>query len=342
MSAISFRVLRLLADGEFHSGVEIARELGVSRGTVWNAVGALDAAGVEIYRVRSRGYRLPYPLSLLDRAAVARHAGFEASRFAIEVVEVAESTNTALMQRAAAGAANGTVIAAEWQQSGRGRMGRAWHAGLGGGITFSLLWRFTQGAGALAGLSLAAGVGVVRAISKLGAGDVELKWPNDVLWRGGKLAGMLIEMQGDALGPSAVAIGIGVNVRLSDAIRSRIDQPAADLETACGRAIDRSQALGVMLEALALVLDTFSREGFAPLRAEWERYHAYQGREVSVTLPGGRTDVGVAQGVGDDGALIFQARDTVRRLHSGELSLRLAAAPSRDDGASGARARSRA
>jgi BirA family transcriptional regulator, biotin operon repressor / biotin---[acetyl-CoA-carboxylase] ligase len=168
---------------------------------------------------------------------------------------------------------------------------------------------------------------LVRAISRLGARNVELKWPNDVLWRGGKLAGLLIEMQGDALGPSAVVIGIGVNVRLPQALERCIDQPAADLETACGAAIDRSHALGVILEELARVLDTFSCEGFAPLRAEWERHHAHQGMEVRVTLPGGRDDVGVARGVGDDGALLFETGNAVRRLHSGELSVRAAWAP---------------
>ena len=327
MTGVSFSVLRLLADGEFHSGSAIARELGVSRGTVWNAVRDLESAGLDVYRVRSRGYRLPQPVSLLDREAIARHAGAAASRFAIEVVDATESTNTMLMQRAVAGAANGTVIAAEWQHGGRGRMGRTWHAGIGSGITFSVLWRFAQGAGALAGLSLAAGVAMVRAISRLGAEDVELKWPNDVLWRGGKLAGLLIEMHGDALGPSAVVIGIGVNVRLTDALKGRIDQPAADLETVCGAAIDRSGALGVMLEELARVLDTFSRAGFAPLRAEWERHHAHQGMEVCVTLPGGRNDLGVARGVGEDGALLFETGNAVRRLHSGELSVRAANAP---------------
>jgi BirA family biotin operon repressor/biotin-[acetyl-CoA-carboxylase] ligase len=326
MTGVSFSVLRLLADGDFHSGSAIARELGVSRGTVWNAVRDLEAAGLDIYRVRSRGYRVAQPVSLLDRDTIVRHAGAEASRFAIEVIDSTESTNTILMQRVAAGAANGTVIAAEWQHGGRGRMGRTWHAGIGSGLTFSMLWRFAQGAAAMAGLSLAAGVAMVRAISRLGARDVELKWPNDVLWRGGKLAGLLIEMQGDALGPSVVVIGVGVNVRVPEALRSRIDQPAADLETACGVAIDRSHALGVILEELARVLDTFSREGFAPLRAEWERHHAHQGMEVSVTLPGGRGDVGVARGVGDDGALLFETGNAVRRLHSGELSLRAAKA----------------
>ena len=96
-----------------------------------------------------------------------------------------------------------------------------------------------------------------------------------------------------------------------------------------------------MLSALAPVLDTFSRDGFAPLRAEWERYHVHQGREVSVTLPGGRTDVGMAQGVGDDGALLFETGNAVRRLHSGEIRPWEAEAPSRDEGASGARERSR-
>jgi BirA family biotin operon repressor/biotin-[acetyl-CoA-carboxylase] ligase len=319
MSGSTLDVLRCLSDGEFHSGEALARKLDISRGTVWNAVAALDAAGLEVYRVRGRGYRLSQPVSLLDARAIAQHAGGAAERFSIEVVDVAASTNTLLARRAAAGAPGGTVIAAERQESGRGRMGRPWHSGLGGGITFSLLWRFEQGASALAGLSLGAGVAVIRALEKLGGRDVQLKWPNDVVWCGGKLAGILIELQGDALGPSAVVVGIGLNVRLSDAVRSRIDQPVADLETACGCAIDRSTVLGIVLAELATVLDAFSREGFAPLRAEWESHHAHQGKAVALKLPDGRTHEGVARGVGDDGALLFDQGGAIRRLHSGEL-----------------------
>jgi len=321
-TALTFRILRLLADGDFHSGATLARRLDVSRGTVWNAVRALDGLGLEVHRVPGRGYRLAEPFSLLDRAAIARHAGDASARLAIEVADVADSTNSMLMARAATGAASGTVLAAEWQESGRGRRGRAWHAGLGGGVTFSLLWRFVQGPSALAGLSLAAGLALVRAMSALGAGDVALKWPNDVLWRNGKLAGLLIEMHGDALGPSAVVIGIGINVRLSDAVRSRIDQPAEDLETASGGAVDRNAVLGRVLAELTSMLDAFSRDGFAPLRAEWERHHAHQDQAVTVTLPDGRSHEGIARGVGDDGALLFETGNAVRRLHSAELSLR--------------------
>ena len=342
MTGLSFKVLRMLADGEFHSGAALARTLGVTRGTVWNAVRALDNAGLSVYKVRGRGYKLSQSVSLLDREQIATHIGGRASRFKIEVLDVSESTNTTLMQRAAAGAPAGTVIAAEWQRSGRGRMGRPWHASLGGALTFSVLWRFTQGASALAGLSLAAGVALIRALAQLGVHEARLKWPNDVLWHGDKLAGLLIEMQGDALGPSAVVIGVGLNVRLSEEVRSRIDQPASDLETACGRALDRSAVLGAVLAQLAPVLDAFSEEGFAPMREEWERYHAHQGESVALKLPNGRVEQGIARGVADDGALLFQTGMAVRRLHSGEISLREARTPGAAGAAKTPRARSRA
>ena len=315
-------MLHRLADGRFHSGAVLARALGVSRGTVWNAVRALESAGLAVYKVRGRGYRLAAPVSLLERNATVRYAGAGASRFELEIVQETGSTSIDLIQRAAAGAAAGTVIAAESQTKGRGRLGRSWHAELGGALTFSLLWRFAQGAGALAGLSLAAGVALIRALTRLGAAEVRLKWPNDVIWRGGKLAGILIEMQGDALGPSAAVIGIGLNVRLSEAAREVIDQPAVDLETACSRALDRNEVLGLVLDELGQVLEQFSSEGFGPLRAEWERYHAYQNEPVEVLLPGGRAERGTARGVAEDGALLFETASGVRRLHSGELRVR--------------------
>ncbi len=321
-TALSFRLLRLLSDGEFHSGAVLACELEVSRGTIWNAVRALETLGVEVYRVRGRGYRLAEAVSLLDARAVAQHACEHAARFSIELVDVVNSTNSILLARAGEGGASGTVLAAEWQESGRGRQGRAWHAGIGCGVTFSLLWRFSLGAAALAGLSLATGLALVRAVRKLGAHEAELKWPNDVLWRGGKLAGTLIEMHGDALGPSTVVIGIGLNVRLSDAMRTRIDQPAADLESACRRGLNRSAIMGAVLAELAPVLDGFAEGGFAPMRLEWERHHAHQDKRVLVKLPDGRTHEGIARGVADDGAFLLETGNALRRLHSVEVGVR--------------------
>lgn len=323
MNTLTFQALRLLADGEFRSGEDIARALGVSRASVWNALHKLDGAGVEVFRVRGRGYRLAEPLSLLDRDAVERHLGAHAARIRLEVLASAESTNTLLLQRAAAGAPAGSAIAAEWQTQGRGRRGRTWHSALGAALTFSLLWRFQQGASFVAGLSLAVGVAIARALVPLGVRDAGLKWPNDVLWRGRKLAGVLIELQGDMLGPSAAVIGIGLNCRLPDELRSRIDQPVADLATASGLSPDRNRALALILLELERVLAEFAREGFAPLRDEWHRRHIYQGKIVQLALPDGSTIAGKAEGVAEDGSLLLVTRAGRRRFHSGEVSLRM-------------------
>src|SRR5262245_20506409 len=257
MRALTSSVLRRLADGEFHSGEALARSLDFSRASVWNAIRDLEAAGIEVYKVHGRGYRLPYPITLLDRAAIGRFLGEHAPRFTLELRDTVASTNTALLERAAAGAPGGTVVAAEWQPGGRGRLGRAWHAGVGEALTFSLLWRFARGAAGLSGLSLAVGVALARALEAQGARGVALKWPNDLLCGGRKLAGILVEMSGDALGPTAAVIGIGVNVRLSEATRERIGQPAADLESACGAAPDRNRLLAATLLELERVLTAF-------------------------------------------------------------------------------------
>src|SRR5262245_33054090 len=254
MKALTSSVLRRLADGEFHSGEALAMSLDFSRASVWNSIRELEASGIEVYKVQGRGYRLPHPITLLDRAAIERQLGAHAQRFEIDVRDSVASTNSALLERAAAGAPGGTVIAAEWQSGGRGRLGRAWHAGVGEALTFSLLWRFARGAGALAGVSLAVGAAIARAVGSAGVAGAGLKWPSDVLWQNGKLAGILTEWTGEALGPTAAVIGIGVNVRLSQATRERIGQPAADLETACGAAPDRNGLLARLLIELAETL----------------------------------------------------------------------------------------
>lgn len=322
MKPLTAGVLARLADGGFHSGEALARSLEVSRASVWNAVRALEATGIEVYKVHGRGYRLPYPVTLLDPAAIERHLGAQAGRFALDVRATVDSTNTALIERAAQGAPGGTVIAAEWQAAGRGRLGRAWHAGVGEALTFSLLWRSARGAGALSGLTLAVGVALARALQSAGAAGVALKWPNDVLWRGGKVAGVLTELYGDALGPTAVVIGIGINVRLSEATRARIGQAAADLESACVGAPDRNRLLAGVLIELDGMLAAFGRDGFAPLREEWLQRHAQQGRRVTLTLPDGARRRGHARGIAEDGAFLLETRAGIQRIHSGEISLR--------------------
>ena len=318
---LTFRALRLLSAVEFRSGERLAHSLGVSRTGVWRALRGLDRVGVTLLRLRGRGYRLAAPIDWLDSAQIRRYLGAHRGAYELRVVDMLESTNTTLLVEAVQGAAGGLMLASELQTRGRGRRGRAWYAGLGGALTFSVLWRFEHGAGFLAGLGLAVGVALVRALRSLGLEDAMLKWPNDVIIRHHKLAGILVEIQGDVLGPSVAVVGVGINFRLDASTRERVDQAATDLVTA-GAPHDRNRVLGQVLAHLADVVTVFRAHGFGSLRNEWGSYHVYAGRAVTVLLPDGGREEGTVAGVGDDGALLLQTRVGLRRFHSGEISLR--------------------
>ncbi len=319
---LTFALLRLLADGEFHSGEAMARQLGVSRASVSGALSEAETFGLMLYRVRGRGYRLIDPPQWLDSAAIAHHLGKHRKEFHLTILGCAPSTNTLLMRQLPEGSPSGSVLAAEWQSSGRGRRGRAWHSGLGNALTFSLLWRFEGGLGALAGLSLAVGIALIRALRVLGITGAALKWPNDVLDKNGaKLAGVLIEAQGDMLGPSAVVIGIGLNLKMPQNILRQIDRPAAGLADSCPAMPDRNHLFAAILLELGKILREFGTHGFNALHAEWESYHAMQNRPVRLTLADGSQLPGIARGVTNEGALLLETGKGMQTFHAGEISL---------------------
>ena len=315
-------LLRLLVDGEFHSGEKLARHLGISRASVSNALRGLENYGLTLYSVRGRGYCLSNPPQWLDAAAVTRHLGGLSGQFLIEVLDSAPSSNTLLLQRAAQGAPSGSVLAVEWQSGGRGRLGRAWHSGLGNALTFSLLWRFECGLSALSGLSLAVGVALIRAVRVLGIANVQLKWPNDVLVSAGKVAGILIEAQGDMLGPSAVVIGIGLNSSLPQPLLAQVDQSATSLADLMGAPPDRNYLLALILRELHKILHGYTTHGFAALHAEWESYHVMHNQKVRLSLPDGSSVTGTARGVTGHGALILETEIGRQIYNAGEISLR--------------------
>ncbi|UTH76171.1 biotin--[acetyl-CoA-carboxylase] ligase [Chromobacterium sp. IIBBL 290-4] len=318
MSEHAFAVLHHLSDGRFHSGEDIAQALGCSRTLVWQAVHAIEAElGLTVFSVRGQGYKLAQPYSWLDVSAIRAGLNARAAEsFTLAVAERTDSTNSQLMARAGNGGLHGLVLACELQTAGRGRLGRRWQARLGSGLTFSLLWRFERGMAQLAGLSLAVGVALARALRGLGA-PVELKWPNDVLLDGRKLAGILIELSGDALGPAAVVVGIGVNV----ADPGEVDQPVATLAQA-GVTADRSVILAALLNELEAALAAFDQEGFAPLREEWWQMAAHRHAPVRLSFSHGEPVDGIACGVADNGALQVETAQGTRTFHIGEVSLR--------------------
>lgn len=315
-----FPLLRLLADGSFHSGEQLGAALGLTRSAVWHAIRAIEDQGLAPNKLRGRGYRLTRPVDLLAAADVAAAGGASAGTLKLEILDSCASTNTLLMERARAGAAHGSVIACELQLAGRGRLGRPWQSGLAGGLTFSLLWRFDSSAAGLAGLSLAVGVAVARALERAGVAGVQLKWPNDILHGGRKLAGILIETGGEANGPSAAVIGIGINTRLDAAVREAIDQPVTDVASLADPVPSRSVLLGTVLDELVALLTEFSHRGFAPFRDEWQQRHAHQNRRVSLLGAGKSSVEGEALGVAEDGALLLGSAGGVQRIISGDLS----------------------
>ena len=335
INALTFPILRLLADGRFHSGEAIAQHFKVTRTTVWSAIQEAQSLGVEVFSVRGRGYKLPDPITMLNQEAILNAIGPERAWFKLELHDTLASTNTYLMKKAnqsqaqmlgGQAAAHATCVVTELQTAGKGRRGRAWQAGLGASLTFSLLWRFQMGASALSGLSLAVGVALIRALKTLGLDGAKLKWPNDILIETPagkqKLAGILIELQGDMDGPSAAVIGVGINLRLPEHIARQIDQPYTDVYSLRPDAADPNLLLGTALKHMADVLSAFEQHGFAALSEEWTQHHAYHQQAVRMLMPDGREVLGEVTGIANDGVLLVHTPQGEQRFSAGEISLR--------------------
>lgn len=250
-----------------------------------------------------------------DLAAIARFLGPQARRFDVDLLPVCDSTNAVLLARAEAGAPSGSVVVAATQTAGRGRRGRAWFSAPGDSLTFSLLWRFAPGT-APAGLSLAVGLALTRALAKLGAGEAALKWPNDLLKDGRKLGGILVELVSGV--PHAAVIGIGLNLRLPAAMPEELRRRSAALDAA----VDPDRLLAAILAELLAVLEIFAAQGFAALRGEWRAHHAFENQPVRLLSDFAPPRAGICRGIDDDGALLLEVDGRIERILSGELSLR--------------------
>jgi len=322
LSALTFQALRRLADGRFHSGVDVARELGRSRAALHDALQHVPQLGLDLFSVRGKGYRLATPIEFIDSRQALQSAGEDGLPLRLEVVDEIDSTSSRLVQLAAEGAPSGTCLVAEWQSAGRGRRGRSWIASLGGSLTFSMLWRFERGAGQLGGLSLAAGAAVARGLEDCGAARVQVKWPNDVVVDFRKLAGILVETAGEIQGPCAAVIGVGVNYQLSERVLDRIDQPVIDVAQCAMPLPSRSALLGRLLGRLAAAFAEFDARGFAASREAWRALHAYQGRAVRVHPPNQAPFDAQVLDVAPDGALVVSTAAGPVNLASAEISMR--------------------
>lgn len=319
------QLLQLLADGQWHSGEDLAGQLGLSRAAIWKQLGLLrEQLGLEIHSVRGRGYRLPVPLELLETDRI-RSLLASATREWIRQIEIHDSissTNSYLMEKAGAPLQSGHVCLSERQSEGRGRRGRRWVSPFGNNIYLSLFWEYGLAPAALSGISLVAGLAVIRALTQLGVSDIGLKWPNDILCGNRKLAGLLLEMTGEQTGPSRVVLGLGMNVALTEAEGEAIDQPWVSLaQVPGGEGLSRNRIVAVLLDHLVSMLSQFEERGLAAMIPEWRQYDLYDGKQVLLQL-GSRQIVGVHRGIEPSGALLLETDEGVRAYHGGEVSLR--------------------
>lgn len=323
-------LLAMLADGGLHSGAALAGRLGVSRTAVWKLVAELRGIGIDVESVDRRGYRLGRPVELLDAErmrAVARETGAPLPG-ELEILFEADSTNDYLYAAPVPPAGAPRIAFAELQRAGRGRRGRSWLAPFGSGLTFSLAWTFAETPADLGALSLAMGVAVAESLRSAGAPEVMLKWPNDIVWRGRKLGGLLIQARSEAGGAVCVVVGLGINVTLPDAAREALAAqgalPAADLGDALDGRLPGRNVLAARLAAAMLAgLDEFGQAGFATFEHRWRALDWLAGAAVHVTRSGPPV-AGIARGADLDGALRVQVGGRIERVFSGDVSVRTA------------------
>ncbi len=243
------------------------------------------------------------------------------SRADIEVVEETGSTNADLMARLPLLQAP-VLRVAERQTAGRGRAGRVWHSAPGGVLTFSLAWRFPQQAQGLLGLPLAVGVAVAEVLLQQSV-PVQLKWPNDILKEGKKLAGILIEtspVPEREGGGTWTVIGVGLNLKMPHELEAEIGNAVADAPWLAQ--MDRSTLMAYLLNALARALEQFEQQGFTAFSARWNGLHAYAQQMVRILDQGQIVHEGIATGVDEAGCLTLLTPQGPVAVVAGDVSLR--------------------
>ncbi|WP_136525691.1 biotin--[acetyl-CoA-carboxylase] ligase [Geomonas ferrireducens] len=323
-SGVDGRIIELFRSGDgVVSGAALSRLLGVSRTAVWKHVKGLRAAGYLIEAVPSKGYRLLSSPKLLTQLDLS--SGLATRRVGSRIVclKETESTNQVAFKMAEEGAVEGTVVIADAQSAGKGRLGRVWLSPAGVNLYCSVVLRPDIAPMAACQLTFLSVVAVARAIESCTSLKPQIKWPNDILINGKKVAGLLNEMNAETEKVNFVVLGIGVNLnlRMSSIAESLLRHPATSLVEEGGEEVDRVAFTRRLLTELDELYDVFLQEGEGPVRAEWLERSAIRGRSVKVSQ-GEREFTGEVQGVDSFGALLVKLIDgTVETVLSGDVAL---------------------
>lgn len=304
------------------SGEELSALLGVSRTAVWKQIKSLKELGYRIEAVPAAGYRLLAVPDLLMPAEIA--AGLAAETIGRQIVTFreTESTNESAFRMAEEGAPEGMVVFAEAQSRGKGRLGRRWESPPGVNLYCSVVLRPPLLPVQAVQLTFLSAVAVARAIERTTPLRPTIKWPNDVLIDGRKVAGLLNEMSAETDTVNFVILGIGVNVNMErHQFPADLRQPATSLLLAGGEAVDRIAFARRLLAEVDELYTAFRRDGYGAVRQEWLARCAMIDRRVRVTMSGGSME-GVVTGIDEYGALLLRAdRGGVERVLAGDVQV---------------------
>ncbi|GAV23196.1 biotin--[acetyl-CoA-carboxylase] ligase [Carboxydothermus pertinax] len=311
-------IAMLIGRQDYLSGEEISKKIGVTRTAVWKHIKELEREGYKFEAHPKRGYKLmAYP----DVPAYYLLKPFLKTRFMGRTGEyhnLIGSTNDRAKELAVMGVPEGFLVSANGQTTGRGRLGRSWASPVGQGLYFSIILYPNLPPVELPKLTLLAGLALGQAVENLGV-EAKIKWPNDLLIKGKKVAGILTEMSAEAERTIFAVVGVGINIEPLNE-RESFSYPATFLKEHVA-IVSRLKLLASFLGYFEEQYELFKKGEFARILKEYEKRLAFRGEEVKI-ISGSHEYSGRLSGLADDGALIIQDGFTTRRFAAGEISLR--------------------
>lgn len=309
-------------NADYRSSKQLAESFSITRQSVYDAIAYLRGCGYQIDANRREGYRLVKTPDLLLPMEIT--AGLKCRTFGCKIFPYQSigSTNIVAQELAKAGLPEGTLVIADKQTKGKGRLGRSWHSPPGVGLYFTLILRPNLSPDKIAGFSLVAGLAIVRAIKNVTGIETLTKWPNDVLYKSRKLAGVLVELVAelDKINFMVVGCGINVNHQKKD-FPLRLQRKSISLKLIARKDISRILLLQDVLAQFENLYDNFCKHGFKYLRSELLNYSALINKRVTLSI-GKEKVIGKVAGFDDVGRLIIKNKKGLMSYSAGEVSLR--------------------
>ncbi|ADU30164.1 biotin--[acetyl-CoA-carboxylase] ligase [Evansella cellulosilytica] len=316
------KVLQLLRTCEDHfvSGEHISNQLSISRTMVWKYIDALRKEGYVIKAVSNKGYHLVEEMDVVNEHAIRSRLEVDAIFQNIIYEDTVTSTQQVAYKLLGEGAPHGTLIVANEQTSGRGRLGREWYSPANTGIWMSLIMRPNIEMQQTPQLTLVAAVALARAIKEATNYDVQIKWPNDLIFNGKKIAGILTEMQSDPDRVKSVIIGIGINVN-QQTFPESIANIASSLSLETRETFHRVAIIEHFLREFQWLYHTYLEKGFSFIKPLWEARAISIGEEILAKTANGELK-GVAEGISDEGVLLLKdSEGNSHRIYSADIHL---------------------